>query len=99
MSLSISEQLLTTDDIARILRKSVHSVRHDLTRNSRSLPPRCAIPGANRNLWRLQDVQNWLASHVEHPPVEEKLSVSPSPSRRRGRPTKIEQTARARGEE
>lgn len=99
MSLSVSEQLLTTDDIARILRKSVHSVRHDLTRNSRSLPPRCAIPGANRNLWRLQDVQDWLASHVEHPPVEGNPPVSPLPSRRRGRPTKVEQVSRARGEE
>lgn len=88
------DQLLTTDDLARILRKSVHSVRHDLTRNSRSLPPRCAIPGANRNLWRLQDVQDWLASHVELPSVEN-LPVSPLPSRRRGRPTKVEQAARA----
>lgn len=87
------EQLLTTADLAGVLRKSVHSVRHDLTRNPCSLPPRCVIPGAKRNLWRLQDVEAWLASHVEHtPPVPE---VALLPARRRGRPTKMEQAARA----
>lgn len=83
-------KLFTTDDIARILRKSVHTVRHDLTRNPRSLPPRCALPGTNRNLWRPQDVEAWLASHVAAP-----IPDAPQPvRRRRGAPTKAERAER-----
>lgn len=88
---SLLSELLTTADLARILRKSVHSIRHDLTRNPRCLPPRCAIPGANRNLWREQDVEAWLMSLVVTPPPP------PAPqqaNRRRGAPTKAERLAR-----
>lgn len=90
MSASPSE-LLTTEDIARILRKSIHSIRHDLTRNPRCLPPRCAIPGANRNLWRAQDVESWLESFVVAPPPP---PVPQQAKRRRGAPTKAERLAR-----
>lgn len=82
-------ELLTTDDLARLLRKSVHTIRHDLTRNPRSLPPRCALPGTNRSLWRPQDVEAWLAAHVVTPPPPTTL-----PHRRRGAPTKAERIAK-----
>lgn len=82
-------ELLTVEDLARILRKSVHTIRHDLTRNPRSLPPRCDLPGTNRNLWRRQDVEVWLAAHVVVTPPPATL-----PHRRRGAPTKAERIAR-----
>ncbi len=93
MSASISfEQLLTTDDLARILRKSVHSIRHDVIRNPRSLPPRCALPGTGRNLWRPQDVESWLAAHVKV--VDSGPPTSPPEAKPRknlgGRPKKKE---------
>lgn len=93
MSLSVSEQLLTTDDLARILRKSIHTIRHDLTRNPRSLPPRCALPGTNRNLFRPQDVEAWLASHVVTPTPDPVLFPE-KPRSKRGAPTKAERLAK-----
>lgn len=91
MSALLSE-LLTTEDLARILRKSVHTIRHDLTRNPRSLPPRCAIPGTNRNLWRPQDVVTWLASLViAHDPDPLPCPAKPS---KKGAPTKAERIRR-----
>lgn len=85
------DQLLTTDDLARILRKSVSSIRHDLSRNPRGLPPGVDIPGTLRRLWRPQDVEAWLASHVASP-----IPDAPQPvRRRRGAPTKAERLAKA----
>jgi hypothetical protein len=92
MSALLSE-LLTTDDLARIMRKSVHTIRHDLTRNPRSLPPRCAIPGTNRNLWRPQDVDAWLASLVITPDPDP-LQCPAKPKSKRGAPTKAERVRR-----
>lgn len=91
------DQLLTIDDLAQILRKSIHSVRNDLSRNPTALPPRCRLPGTLRNLWRRQDVDTWLASYVINP--EE--PAPPRPARRgsglakRGAPTKAERLAKA----
>ena len=93
MSLSVPEQLLTTDDLARILRKSVHSIRHDLFRNKSSLPPLCALPGTNRNLWRPQDVEAWLASHVVTP-TPDPVPYPAKPRSKRGAPTKAERVRR-----
>lgn len=90
LSDSLSE-LLTTADLARILRKSVHSIRSDLVRNPRSLPPRCVIPGTNRILWRRQDVEAWLASHVVTPDLIPQL---PKQKNKRGAPTKSERFRR-----
>lgn len=85
------DQLLTTDDLARLLRKSIHSIRHDLTRNPLSLPPRCALPGTNRNLFRPQDVEAWLASHVVTP---DPLPCTTKQKSKRGAPTKAEGLAK-----
>lgn len=92
----MDNQLLTIDDLALILRKSIHSIRNDLSRNPDALPPRCRLPGTLRNLWRRQDVDAWLASYVitpdEVPP--------PRPARRasglskKGAPTKAERLRR-----
>ena len=72
------DKLITIEDLAPILRKSVHSVRNDLSRNPDALPPRCRLPGTLRNLWRLEDVSAWLASYVIIPGE----AAPPRPARR-----------------
>ncbi|RKE25643.1 hypothetical protein B0G76_7191 [Paraburkholderia sp. BL23I1N1] len=91
------QALLTVDQLAQCLRKSVASIRSDATRNPQSLPPVCRLPGTKRLLWRVEDVENWLGAHVSLVVVEaepeEKIAA-----RRRGRPTKADQVARQRRE-
>lgn len=88
--------LVTLDELALILRKSIHSVRNDLSRNPAALPPRCRLPGTLRNLWRRQDVDAWLASYV----IALDEPAPPRPARRgsglakRGAPTKAERIAK-----
>lgn len=91
--------LLTVDQLAQCLHKSVASVRSDATRNPKSLPPICRLPGTKRLLWRAEDVESCLAAHVAGSlqPVGVQ-SPAPGPSSRRGRPTKAEQVERQRRE-
>lgn len=89
------DQLLTTEDLSRILRRSIHSIRHDLSRNPRSLPPLCAIPG-NRKLWRPVDVVTWLASLVVIPP--DPVPYPAKPRSKRGAPTKAERVRQQPGQ-
>lgn len=91
---TVATVLLTVDQLAQCLHKSVASIRSDSTRNPQSLPPICRLPGTKRLLWRIDDVERWLAQHVagEHgtPCLQEEAKP------RRGRPTKAEQVARQR---
>lgn len=86
------EALLTTADIAVILKKSIHSVRHDVRRNPKSLPPFFKIPGTQRVFWRPVDVEKWISDLAAVPvdEVEQQLAQQP---RRRGRPTKAQHLA------
>lgn len=88
--------LLTVDELAECLHKSVASIRSDATRNPRSLPPICRLPGTKRLLWRVEDVERWLADHVDGVTVATTMAVTEQHQRRRGRPTKAEQVARQR---
>lgn len=90
MSLSISEQLLTAEDLSFVLRRAVSSIRSDLSRNPRGLPPRVVLPGSRRSLWRLKDVEAWLAAHVVTPPPP----PTTVPHKRRGASTKAERIAK-----
>ena len=85
-------ELLDGSQIASLLRKTVASVRSDVSRNPSSLPPICRLPGSRRLLWRSEDVIAWLASCVEsHSGVSRPLSLLESNQpRRRGRPRKTE---------
>lgn len=86
--------LLTVDQLSSYLHKSVASIRSDVTRNPRALPPICRLPGTKRLLWRLEDVERWLAEHVVAT-----NATAPSVASvhvRRGRPTKAEQVANQR---
>lgn len=89
-------QLLTVEQLGGILQKSPHSIRHDLTRNPKSLPPLVRIPGVKRNLWRVSDVRTWMDSLVQpaspQPISQPAVDGKPRP----GRPTKSEALAKAR---
>ncbi|CAJ4529296.1 Uncharacterised protein [Burkholderia pseudomallei] len=92
------KSLLTVEQLSQYLHKSVASIRSDATRNPQSLPPICRLPSTKRLLWRLEDVEDWLAAHVEGVSRQVAL-VSPGDQRpRRGRPTKAEQVARQRSQ-
>lgn len=99
-------ELLTVEDLAELLHKSPHSVRHDATRNPSALPPICRIPKTRRLLWRRIDVEDWLAQHVTTEVPEHSGPTSgwltnwlggTEKKHRVGRPTKAEQIAK-RGE-
>lgn len=90
------KSLLTVEQLSQYLHKSVASIRSDATRNPQSLPPICRLPSTKRLLWRLEDVEHWLAAHVEGVSRAVALVTSDDPRPRRGRPTKAEQVARQR---
>ena len=87
--------LLTVDQLSQYLHKSVASIRSDATRNPASLPPICRLPGTKRLLWRIEDVERWVAQHIRGDfgtvPIPDD-SAKP----KRGRPTKAEQVTRQR---
>lgn len=58
-------ELLGINDLARILHRSVKTVRSDVTRRPETLPPRVRVPGGRKVLWRAQDVASWLEEKVE----------------------------------
>lgn len=90
--------LLTVEQLAQCLHKAVASVRSDATRNPQALPPICRLPGTKRLLWRAEDVESWLAAHVERSQLVGAQSPVQGHSPRRGRPTKAEQVERQRRE-
>lgn len=59
------DRLLSVEEVARILGRSPKTIRKDITRRPWAVPPRLLLPGARQLRWRLVDVQNWLAKHVE----------------------------------
>lgn len=80
---------LTVEDLARRWHRSESTIRSDVHRSPRSLPPLCKIPGVRRLLWRLEDIEKFESECVlrqTRTPHEE--------SRRRGRPTKSESIRR-----
>ncbi|MDP8771906.1 hypothetical protein QZR43_04805 [Serratia marcescens] len=86
----VMPELITVEELAFALKKTVKSIRSDATRNPQCLPPRCRLPGNKRLLWRREDVKNWIDNSVEL--NGEKLSLNKDemlPKKKRGRPTKI----------
>ena len=89
--------LLTVEQLATRIHKSVASIRSDATRNPQSLPPICRLPNTKRLLWRVEDVEQWIARHV----VGDLIAIAPdlaehTGQRKRGRPTKAESVAKQR---
>lgn len=92
------ENLLTVELLASKIHKSVTSIRSDVTRNPKSLPPICRLPGTKRLLWREEDVARWVARHVvgTAPTAPENSPIASVSVAKRGRPTKAAQIARQR---
>lgn len=96
------ENLLTVEILASRIHKSVSSIRSDATRNPKSLPPICRLPGNKRLLWRESDVDTWITKHVcSAEPIdtgfETDLGLTVGTKlKKRGRPTKAETIARQR---
>lgn len=88
------QTLLTVEILATRIHKSVSSVRSDATRNPKSLPPICRLPGTKRLLWREADVAHWIAQYVIF--ADDDLTntgATDAPKQKRGRPTKRQQIA------
>jgi len=84
------QALLTVEQLSVFLQKTVASIRSDVSRNPMSLPPICRLPGTKRLLWRIEDVERWLAYHVSDPDGFEAQSVE-LVEVKRGRPSKTDQ--------
>lgn len=99
------QPLITVEELAQFIRKSVASVYSDLHRNPASLPPIIRLPGSRRVLFDRSAVEAWIASHTTttlkastdsdsrmlpgNPPLVQKGA-----SRPRGRPTKASVVAK-----
>lgn len=84
--------VLSVDQLAQMIHKSPASIRSDASRNPTALPPICRLPGNKRLLWRLEDVQKWLAKYVQdksHPATKMSEAITPE-VKKRGRPRNIE---------
>jgi hypothetical protein len=83
--------VLSVDQLASLVHKSPSSIRSDASRNPDALPPICRLPGNKRLLFRLEDVEAWLANHVQHKPGNSDQKKGHAQSiaiKKRGRPRK-----------
>ena len=92
------QALLTVEQLSKYIHKSVASIRSDSTRNPQSLPPVCRLPGTKRLLWRIEDVERWLAQYVANSDSLRATIELPQDALppKRGRPTKAAQVAKQR---
>lgn len=78
MNTTNSLATIGVDEMATILHKTPRTVSEDVYRRPESQPPRLRIPGSSKILWRVVDVERWLAEHVAEPvekmPRRRKLS-------------------------
>ncbi len=56
------DNLLTTKDLAELLRTTPAAIRRRLERSSQSLPPAVHLTGSRLLYWRQSDVEAWLAA-------------------------------------
>lgn len=57
--------LLDLHELAQLLGRSAETIKKDLRRNPRAVPPRVHIPGTRLLRWRRVDVEAWLAELVD----------------------------------
>lgn len=63
-------KLLKINDLAVILGKSPLTIRVDVSRRPRTLPPRLIMPGSNRVIWAEADVLKWLNERTRSDEVD-----------------------------
>ena len=85
--------LLNTGTLASLIGVSRTTVQKDLSRAPYRLPPPIWIPGRRSARWLLTDVEAWLKGLRSSPAA---LPASTQGKRKRGRPSKAEQIAKAR---
>ena len=57
-------KLLDLFELADVLGRSPETIKKDLKRNPRAVPPRVHLPGTRLLRWRPADVDAWLAENV-----------------------------------
>ncbi len=57
-------KLLDLFELAEVLGRSPETIKKDLKRNPRAVPPRVHLPGTRLLRWRPVDVDAWLAEHI-----------------------------------
>lgn len=67
--------------LAPLLRRTVSTIKIDVSRRPESLPPRLKIPGSGKLLWLESDVLTWLLSC--------RTAVDAAPAAKRGRPSQV----------
>lgn len=91
------DALLTVEDLALILKKSVHTVRDAASKRPHTLPPICRLPGTKRLYWKAAVVDCWINSFGECETPAPAMAGEPLPKKPRvGRPPKAEEIARRR---
>lgn len=85
-------QLLDYAGLACLLGRTTGAIRQDSTRRPHTLPPQVRLPGKGCR-WRMEDVQQWLASLVVPTPPPPVKTIPAS--KKLGRPTKVESIKRA----
>ena len=59
------KKLLSVEDLAALLGRSAETIMSDIRRKPDAVPPRIVVPGTRLLRWRREDVEAWLARHVE----------------------------------
>ncbi|WP_207005167.1 helix-turn-helix transcriptional regulator [Trinickia mobilis] len=60
----MNTNLLDITELAALLKRSPETIKRDLRRNPRAVPPRLNIPGTRLLRWRAVDVECWLSECV-----------------------------------
>lgn len=87
-----SPDLLNLDQLAEKLGRAPQTIKNDRRRAPHRVPPAFRVSYGGRLLWRVVDVDAWMAAIVK-----ETTEEIVKPPRRRGRPTKAEQRGRWTG--
>ena len=61
------DELLNSEDLARMLRRSVASIWTESSRAPERLPPRVQVPNTRKLYWRKSTVLAWLREHETQP--------------------------------
>lgn len=66
-STPLDDELLNSEDLARMLRRSVASIWTESSRAPERLPPRVQVPNTRKLYWRKSTVLAWLREHETQP--------------------------------
>src|SRR3546814_2856914 len=73
------QQLTTIEELSEILRKTVGTIRADVSRNPKILPPILRVPGTRAI--HFVDVEAWIAKHTIQATAEPFAKPTPATSK------------------